>query len=67
MGFRAHSKVHTTNVLLLAEDLPEVVQLIDVPERIDAFLPTVRKMISEGLVMSVPVHIEVYRAREQGE
>ncbi len=33
------SRLHTTKVLRLSDDLPLVVEIVDTKERIDAFLP----------------------------
>jgi PII-like signaling protein len=60
MGFGAHSRMHTASILRLSEDLPIVIQIVDVPERIDAFLPLLDEMVSEGMVMSWDVVIERY-------
>ena len=39
MGFGANSRLHTTKVLRLSEDLPVVVEIVDAEEKIQAFLP----------------------------
>jgi PII-like signaling protein len=61
MGFGAHSRIHSANILQLSEDLPFVVTIIDSPERIEAFLPELDEMISEGLVATWDVNVEIYR------
>lgn len=61
LGFGAHSRIHSAKVLRLSEDLPMVVEIVDKPERIDAFLPDLEKMISEGLVTLEKVRVIVYR------
>ena len=61
LGFGAHSRIHSAKVLRLSEDLPMVVEIVDKPERIDAFLPDLEKMISEGLVTLEKVQVIVYR------
>ncbi|WMW64658.1 DUF190 domain-containing protein [Nitratidesulfovibrio liaohensis] len=48
MGFGANSLVHTAKILRLSEDLPILVEIVDKSERIDAFLPCVEDMVSEG-------------------
>src|SRR6187397_508707 len=50
MGFGAHSRVHTASVLRLSEDLPIIIEIVDAPERIEAFLPELDRMVQEGLV-----------------
>lgn len=63
-GFGASSHIHTTRILRLSEDLPVVIVAIDLPERIDAFLPVLDGLIAEGLVVREPVDIVTYRGRE---
>jgi PII-like signaling protein len=61
MGFGANSRVHTTKVLRLSEDLPVIIELIDRRDRIDAFLPHLDEMVQEGLVTLEPVQVIHYR------
>lgn len=60
-GFGAHSRIHTTNILRLSEDLPVVVELVDQEDRIERFLPLLDEMVGEGLVTLERVHIVAYR------
>jgi uncharacterized protein len=60
-GFGAHSRVHTAKVLRLSEDLPIVVEIVDQAERIDAFLPTIDAMVSEGMITLEKVQVVAYR------
>lgn len=60
-GFGAHSRIHTTKILRLSEDLPVVVEIVDKPERIQAILPVLDRMVGEGLITVEPVHIIAYR------
>lgn len=60
MGFGANSRVHTASILRLSEDLPMVIQIVDTPERIDAFLPALDEMVDEGMVVTWDVVIEKY-------
>ena len=64
-GFGAHNLIHTTHVL--AQDLPMVVEIVDQREKIEAFLPELDAMISEGLVTLEPVRIILYRVRGPGD
>jgi PII-like signaling protein len=50
LGFGANSRIHTSQILRLSEDLPLVIEIVDSEERINAFLPELDTMISEGLV-----------------
>src|SRR3972149_7808655 len=48
-GFGASSRIHTVKILRLSEDLPIVVEIVDRPERIAAFFPTIDEKIAEGM------------------
>lgn len=61
LGFGANSRIHTAKILRLSEDLPLIVEIVDVPERIAAFLPDLDQMITEGLVTLEKVRVIFYR------
>jgi uncharacterized protein len=61
LGFGANSRIHTAKVLRLSEDLPMVIEIVDAPERIAAFLPELDGMIDEGLVTLEKVRLIAYR------
>jgi PII-like signaling protein len=61
MGFGADSHMHTAKILRLSEDLPIIVEIVDTPERIEAFLPVVDAMMGEGLVTVEKVRVKMYR------
>ena len=50
MGFGASSRLHTTKILRLSEDLPLVIEIVDAEEKIEAFLPVIDAMMSHGLI-----------------
>jgi PII-like signaling protein len=56
-GFGASSRIHTSRLLSLSEDLPIVVVLVDVRERIEAFLPQVEELVTGGLVTLEEVRV----------
>lgn len=60
-GFGAASRIHTSKVLRLSEDLPIIVEIVDAQDKIEQFLPTLDKMIDEGLVTMEKVRILAYR------
>ena len=62
-GFGAHSRVHTTSIETLSLDLPVVIEVIDVPEKISAALEYVYPMVSEGLITLDEVQIVKYTHR----
>jgi uncharacterized protein len=62
LGFGHSSRIHTTRILRLSQDLPLIVEIVDSPEHIDAFLLALDGMISSGLVT-----LEKVKFRDSGE
>ncbi len=60
-GFGANSRLQTTKILRLSEDLPIVVEIVDKPERIADFLPVLDNMMGKGLVTLEPIRVIAYR------
>lgn len=66
-GFGRHSRIHTSRILRLSEDLPLVIEIVDTEERIARVLPILDEMIGEGLVTVETVEIIAYRsANDEG-
>ena len=61
-GFGAHSRLHTAKILRLSEDLPIVIEIVDTPAKIEAFLPTIDAAVTEGLATVEKVRIRMYRS-----
>ena len=66
-GFGATSRIHTTKILRLSEDLPIVVEIVDTAEKIEQFLPSIDSAIAEGLATLENVQIRFYRSRVSGK
>lgn len=60
MGFGQSSRLHTTKILRLSEDLPLVVEIVDSEEKINAFLPVLEGIMSSGLVTLEKVQVLQY-------
>ena len=60
MGFGASSRLHTTKIRRLSEDLPLVIEIVDSEEKINAFLPMLDGMMSSGLVTMEKVQVLQY-------
>ncbi len=65
MGFGANSRIHTTAILRLSEDLPVVVQVVDRADRVDELLKHLDEMVTEGLVTTWDVTVERYVHSQQ--
>jgi CBS domain-containing protein/PII-like signaling protein len=62
-GFGANSRIHTTRILDVSEDLPIVIDWVDAPERVQRLLPRICDMVAEGLVTVETVQIARYSHR----
>ena len=63
MGFGAHSRIHTAKLLELSQDLPIVVEIVDAPEKIEAFMPDLEAMVGDGLITLERAEVRLYRPR----
>jgi PII-like signaling protein len=62
-GFGASSRVHTTRILRLSEDLPVIVEVVDTEERIQGLIPIFEEMLSDGLMTLERAEVLLYRGR----
>jgi len=65
MGFGRHSRMHTAKLLELSTDLPIVIEIVDAEDKVDAFLPVVDELVTEGLVTLEAVRIVRYVSPEE--
>jgi len=63
MGFGADAHLHTAKVLRLSENLPIIIEIVDKPDKIAAFLPTVEPLIQEGLITMEEVQARFIRTQ----
>ena len=61
MGFGANSRIHTSKMLRLSEDVPIVIEIIDKKARIDQLLPFLEEAVQEGLITVEPIKVVIYR------
>ncbi|MFO8113680.1 MAG: DUF190 domain-containing protein [Desulfosalsimonadaceae bacterium] len=61
LGFGANSRIHTSRILRLSQDLPVIVEIVDTRNKIDAFLPELDSLISEGMVTLEKAEVLFYR------
>lgn len=69
MGFGANSKIHTSKILALSEDLPLVIEIVDELNRIENFIPTVNDIFEKanigGLVTIEKAEVIKYTANKK--
>jgi PII-like signaling protein len=59
-GFGASSRIHTSRILSLSEDLPALVLIVDVPDKIRGFLPQIEELVHGGLIILDEVEVVRY-------
>lgn len=60
LGYGHSTRLHTSKILRLSEDLPLVVEIVDTQEKIDKFLPVLNSMMTSGLVTIEKVQVLQY-------
>jgi PII-like signaling protein len=65
-GYGASSRIHTSRLLSLSEDLPIAVIIVDAEEKVRGFLPQLDELVREGLVIVDPVEVIRYVGRGTG-
>lgn len=64
-SFGANSRIHSSNILRLSEDLPIIIEIVDSIEKIEKFLPVIDSAIKEGLATIEKVQIRFYRSSKK--
>ncbi len=61
LGFGVDSRLHTTKLLSLSDDLPVIVEIIDKEENINKLIPYIDEHVTDGLVTMEDVKVLRYR------
>ena len=64
-GFGASAHLRKTHAFALADESPVVIVIVDEPERIEAFLPVIDELVTEGLVFREGLQVFAYRGRQR--
>ena len=62
MGYGANSRIHTSKILRLSQDLPVIVEIVDVREKLEAFLEEIDPLIKGGLATLEEAQVHFYRS-----
>ena len=66
MGFGKSSRLHTSKILRLSEDLPLVIEIVDSEDNINKVLPILERMMSSGLITLEKVQVLQYGEKAAG-
>lgn len=69
MGFGGSSRIHTTKILRLSEDLPLIIEIVDEIEKIENFIPLLNEIFVDancgGLITIERVEVIKYTANKK--
>ena len=65
MGYGASSRMHSAKLLKLSEDLPVVVEIVDIEDNLNRIIPFLDEAVSEGLITREKVKVVKYRHAER--
>jgi len=57
MGYQAGHEIHTSSLLRLSDNMPVVVEIVDDNTKIEAFIPLVNEMVTDGLITAEKARI----------
>lgn len=60
-GFGAHSRVHSYKIEHLSVDLPIIVEIVDVQEKLECYLAAIDGVITEGMATLEKATVRFYR------
>ena len=60
MGYGHSSRLHTTKILRLSQDLPLIIEIVDSEEAITKFLAAIEPIMGSGLVTLEKVKVIQY-------
>jgi len=66
-GYGASSRIHTSRILSLSDDLPLAIIVVDAEDKIRDFLPQLDELVTEGLVIIDPVEVIRYVGRGRSQ
>jgi len=62
-GIGSHSEIHTITLLPLSINLPIVIEIVDLEEKIGKFIKILDEIVEEGLITVQDVEVKIYRHR----
>ncbi len=60
LGYGANSRIHSAKLLELSSDLPLIVEIVDIEERLAPIMPELEAMVSDGMITVENVEVLKY-------
>jgi PII-like signaling protein len=64
MGYGANSRLHTSKVLRLSEDMPLIIEIVDTEENLELIMPFLEETVKEGLITIEAAKVIIYRHKK---
>jgi uncharacterized protein len=61
LGFGADSRLHCAKLLEISDDLPIIIEIVDIEENLNKILPFIDEVVMEGLVTLEKIKVIKYR------
>ncbi|MBN2501216.1 MAG: DUF190 domain-containing protein [Anaerolineales bacterium] len=63
MGFGPTSRIHTSKILRLSQDLPIIVEVVDTRDRLEKYLEAIDAVIEGGMATLEKAQVRFYRKK----
>ncbi|MEI7542728.1 MAG: DUF190 domain-containing protein [bacterium] len=61
MGYGKTSRIHSAKILEMSSDLPMIIEIVDIEDKLVNFIPVLEKMIKGGLVTMEKIKVIHYK------
>ena len=65
MGYGANSRIHSSKILRLSEDLPVLIEIVDARPKLEQFLESIKDVMQGGLATLEKADVHYYRSKKQ--
>lgn len=67
MGYGGSSRIHTTKVLMLSENLPVVIEIVDTAEKIELLNEYLDEVVDQGLITLEKIKVLKYQVDRKSD
>jgi PII-like signaling protein len=64
MGYGANSRIHSSKILRLSEDLPVLIEIVDARPKLEQFLESIKAVMQGGLATLEKADVHYYRSKD---
>ena len=64
MGFGANSRIHTSRILRISDDLPVIIEIVDTRKKLEAYLTDIEDVVKGGLATMEKADVRFYKPKK---